>query len=357
MSKILLSFGTRPELIKIAPVIREFKGRSARNKLILVHTGQHDELTRQDIQAFRIQPDYYLELARKGKNLSNLLGSLLIKFDELVDKLLQEEVKIGCIVAQGDTASTYCSALQAFHCGIPFYHIEAGMRTYDLGHPFPEEFYRSSISSIAEFHFTPTETEYHNLVNEGISADKILITGNTVIDNLRHYLDDKSIQRKNKALITLHRRETSELIKLEYINYFKELAIKNQDWKFVWITHPGTKLDQESFELIENFRFTAPVPYFDMLHLFSEVSCIFTDSGGIQEEAGYLGIPCILVRKKTERVQSLSSGISKILDLTELDMSKQLEKFDSKKLWFKNNLYGDGKSGEAIVNKILERIN
>ncbi len=354
MNKVLLIFGTRPELIKIAPIIREYEERGIREDLIVVHTGQHNSLVTQDLHAFDIKPDHALHCDRAGNDLNSLVGNMLIELNTLLRSLLSTHKRISCIISQGDTASTYCSSLLAFHAGIPFYHIEAGMRTYNLKDPFPEEFYRTSISHTADVHFPPTEVEYTNLINEGIDPSKIVVAGNTVIDNLKRHFAPRTMNKKKQALITLHRREMQEATRLEYIEYFENLAAKNADWQFFWLNHPGFELDEERFAKLDNITLAGAVSYAKMLDLYAETSLIYTDSGGVQEEAGYLGIPCMIAREKTERMQGIVKGVSAFLDTKELDVNQQLLQFDDDKLIHQNDLYGNGSSAVLIVNEVLK---
>ncbi|MFT7613491.1 MAG: UDP-N-acetylglucosamine 2-epimerase (non-hydrolyzing) [Parvicellaceae bacterium] len=354
MNKTLLIFGTRPELIKVAPIIHEYERRSIRDSLLIIHSNQHNTLLEQDLIDFNIKPDYQVDLDRKGPDLSELVGSLLLEFNGLLSKLIQNSINIDSIISQGDTATTYCSALIAFHSKIPFYHIEAGLRTNDILDPFPEEFYRKSISVMASFHFTPSQLAYKNLINEGVDSKMILNTGNTVIDNLEKYYSKEKPIKKREALITLHRRTSKQSNRVKYLEYFKSLADNNKSWKFKWLNHPGAEFKSNEFEKHENIQVMKPVSLRQFLQLYEETSIVYTDSGGIQEEAAYLGIPCVVARGKTERIEGINCGVSSLLDINVLNVSNQLEKFDQNKLTFKNELYGDGKSAERIVTKILE---
>jgi len=354
MNKTVLIFGTRPELIKVAPIIHEYERRSIRDTLLIIYTNQHNTLLEQDLKDFKIKPDYQVNYDRNGSDLSELVGNLLLKLNGLLSKLKQTGITIDNIISQGDTATTYCSALAAFHSRIPFYHVEAGLRTNDVMDPFPEEFYRNSISSIANFHFTPSELAYKNLINEGVDSNIVLNTGNTVIDNLKKYYSKEKSIKKKLALITLHRREAKISDKKKYREYFKTLATNNKNWKFKWLYHPGIEFKSNEFKKLDNIELIEPVSLIQFLKLYEETSIIYTDSGGIQEEAAYLGIPCIIAREKTERIEGINCGVSSLLDLSVLNVSNQLKQVDQNKLTFGNELYGDGKSAERIVTKLLE---
>lgn len=353
MLKSLLIFGTRPELIKIAPIVHEFEKRSLRDQLIVVHTGQHNSLIQQDLVDFSIKSDYQFDLKREGNDLTDLVGNLLLNLNKLVNELRAADTRIACIIAQGDTATTYASSLLAFHSGIPFYHIESGLRSASLEDPFPEEFYRKSISAIARFHFAPTMAAYHNLINEQVDASRILITGNTVIDNLKKYSQKGRFKPQKQALITLHRRDPKQITKPAYIHYFKELARRNTDWQFKWLNHPGSALDMGEIEQIPNITLMEPVSFLLLLELYENTSIIYTDSGGIQEEAAYLGIPCLVARGNTERVESLHNGVSRLLATNVFCIEEQLRHFDPNQLKFENTLYGSGESARLILDQLL----
>ena len=355
-NKILLIFGTRPELIKIVPLIHEFEKRSIRDSLFLLHTKQHDSLIEKDLKDFNIKPDYHLDFEIDRKNLTSLVGNLLLKLNLFLLKLESTGIKINCIISQGDTATSFSTSLFAFHATIPFYHIEAGLRTSNLQDPFPEEFYRKTIASITAFHFAPTAIEYQNLIHEQIDATQILVTGNTVIDMLKTYYNKSKPHPKKQAIITLHRREKGETKRNDYIEYFKKLATENADWQFLWLKHPSIQFVKSKVEEIQNIEVVNAVSYLEMLKLYEETSIIYTDSGGIQEEAGYLGIPCVIARKETERKQGIIEGLSLYLDFNEVDIKLQLDKFDTDKLTFKNDLYGNGESAKLILDTILENI-
>lgn len=357
MNKLMLVFGTRPELIKVVPVIREFKRRGLRDKLLVVRTGQHTDLIDFDIRYFGVTPDYSLTLTRNEAGLSNLVGHLLLNFNQLSTQLKREKITVEGVIAQGDTASTYCSAIHAFHENLPFYHIEAGCRTFDNQHPFPEEYYRSAIASITRFHYAPTEVEKCNLEREGIDKKKILVTGNTVIDLLKSHVNIAPNQSKKQVVISLHRRELLSNRKQAYLNYFYELAKKNVDWKFLWLTHPSMKLDKSNLKKLPNFYFTSPLPYAKLMQVYQNTTIVYTDSGGIQEETGYLGIPCIVARNTTERRQGVAEGAARFINLKNLCLQTELNLFAKEKLRFQNPIYGFGNSAELIANSILETCN
>ena len=240
MHKILIVFGTRPELIKLAPIINEFRMRNQRERLYIINTNQHKDFMQQDLDYFQIDVDHQFKLNRNDDSLSLLNGLLLLEFNELKSKLKDLNITIDTIIGQGDTCTSFSAAQYAFYEKIPFIHIEAGLRTDDFSQPFPEEYFRKTISTIAAKHFAPTINAEKKLINEGISANSIVVAGNTVIDNLRQFkniTDFKNINiAENKlVLITIHRRENIknnlQLIANRIIHYVKNNPAK----LFIWI--------------------------------------------------------------------------------------------------------------------------
>ena len=353
MKKLALSFGTRPELIKILPVFRELVEQYGRERIILIHTGQHSDLLERELAFFNLSPDVKFDLKRNSESLSELTANLLLQFESFQKKCKSEGIELSAFLAQGDTASTYISALHAFHQQIPFFHIEAGLRTYDSMNPFPEEFYRRSISEITALHFAPTKTEHQHLINEFKQANDIIVSGNTVIDHLVNFERNSDCK---EVIITLHRRELSVSEYQEMLDYFKLLVPNSPDWNFNWITHPNRNVDFSELEALSNFKLLAPLAFHEFLHLYKTAGLIFTDSGGIQEEAAYLGIPCVVCRKTTERSQGIDSGIAKFFDPSLKSINEVLATFNHGNLRIGNTIYGDGKSAQRIVNAVKTRI-
>lgn len=351
--KVALSFGTRPELIKVLPVFRELINQCGRDRILLIHTGQHSDLLDQELSYYKITPDVRFELDRNSGSLSELTGKLLLKFEELSEQLTSKGVHLSAMIAQGDTASTYVSALHAFHQKVPFFHVEAGLRTYDNMNPFPEEFYRRSISEMASLHFAPTKTEYQHLINEQKKSEDIIITGNTVID---HLLNLKRNIHSKEVIITLHRRELTDSDYQEMVDYFKILVPKSEGWNFNWVTHPNRRMGFSELEQLPNFKLLDPIPFYTFLDLYKTSGLIFTDSGGIQEEAAFLGIPCVVCRKTTERFQGIDAGIAKLFDSSFTNMEQILAAFNGQNLIQGNTIYGDGHSAKRIVEAIKTRI-
>ena len=351
--KIALSFGTRPELIKILPVFRELVKHYSRERILLIHTGQHSDLLNKELEHYAISSDVHFELNRNSGSLSELTGKLLLKFNEFSADLTSKGVQLSSMIAQGDTASTYTSALHAFHQKVPFFHVEAGLRTYDNKNPFPEEFYRRSISEMTSLHFAPTETEQQHLINEQKTPENIVVTGNTVID---HLVNIKRNENCKEIIITLHRRELDDDAHQKIIDYFKALVPKSAEWNFNWVTHPNRRIDFSELEELPNFTLLDPVPFYEFLDLYKTAGLIFTDSGGIQEEAAYLGIPCVVCRKTTERSQGIDAGIAQLFDPSLKNAEQIIDTFNHANLLQRNSIYGDGCSGHRIVTSIKSRI-
>lgn len=353
MKKLVISFGTRPEFIKILPVFHELVACYGRDRILLLDTGQHRDLLKRELNFFKVTPDFTLSLNRTNGSLSELTGKLLLEFDKFTKICSTEKIEIAAVIAQGDTASTYISALHSFHHQIPFFHIEAGLRTFDKLNPFPEEFYRRSISEMASIHFAPTQSEFDYLVQEGNKPCDISVTGNTVIDNL---VDLQRGNISNEVLITLHRRELkpSEIDRI--IAHFKQLIPASPDWKFNLVSHPNGKVDFNELSQFPNFSILQPLTFFEMLEMYRTVGLIFTDSGGIQEEAAFLGIPCVICRSTTERSLGIKTGIAAFLDVEAASLPEVMRSFNLDELKSQNTIYGDGKSSKRIVEIINSKI-
>jgi UDP-N-acetylglucosamine 2-epimerase (non-hydrolysing) len=365
MNKILIVFGTRPELIKLAPVIREFTDRGERERLYILNTGQHLDLV-QDLAYFRITADHRFELNRDGDSLSLLNGLLLLRLHELKGQLQEAAITITAVIGQGDTCTTFAAAQFAFYEKLPFVHIEAGLRTDDFQEPFPEEYFRKTIASMASFHFPPTAAAEARLLAEGITPDRILVTGNTGIDNLRTAIEiSTSGQEKpgdRLVLITIHRRENIRHHLQSIIRQVLHHCKRHPEKAFVWIDNPGYKLAAEIASAcgqtgteLPNLRLIPPVSFMEMIALYRCTELILTDSGGIQEEAGYLGIPTILFRSKTERTEGIDSGISKYADEQDEDLDVIMEKLNGNKPATFNTIYGDGRASGKIVRFLAEK--
>lgn len=332
---------------------------------ILYLTGQHFELINDALEVFDLVPDVVNEI-----NLSN--NDLILKTSEILKDLQQyvNKNRPDIIIVQGDTLSAYCGAYTAFLNGIPVFHVEAGMRTFDIQNPFPEELYRQFIDKVSEGCFAPTEVQKQNLIKEGISLEKIVITGNTGIDALM-YIYKKHLNNEfptaTKAnlilnqfkqssipiiLLTLHRRENQDTIAPQVLQQLNQLAMDNKV-QVIFPMHPTPKvlslLNNE--ELSENIKCTDALDYHDFIKLMSECDLVITDSGGVQEEAPYLGKPLMLVRTKTERVKVIDGYQFKMYN--EKSFEKDIFNLLSIKA-VKKKPYGDGNTSQQIINHLRD---
>lgn len=360
MNKILIVFGTRPELIKLAPIINEFQARNQRDRIFIVNTAQHGVVMQKDIVDFNIDIDYEFTLNRTDDSLSHLNGLLLLEFYKLNAALRKRNITIKSIMGQGDTCTTFSSAQFAFYEHIPFLHVEAGLRTYDFHEPFPEEYYRKTISTLSHIHFAPTVKAKENLISEGIPSKRIFLIGNTVIDNLRIHFQDHSFQHPVQdgiVLITIHRRENIKETIHTIINRILTYCKNTPEQTFVWIDNPGYKIQPLIQTQLDNLFLIPPVSFKEMMNLYKKTSLIITDSGGIQEEAAYLGIPTVIFRTKTERIEGICKGIAKYIDDCDDQLDLLIDELNRKNACGFNTIYGDGFASNRIVDLLQDTHN
>jgi UDP-N-acetylglucosamine 2-epimerase (non-hydrolysing) len=323
---LLITYGTRPEYIKVYPVINEMKKRGMPYKTFF--TGQHVDLLKGTER-----PDHILEITKGSNRLDSIVQSILNKEEIFVD--------ITCVMVQGDTSSAFATALAAFHRKIPVAHLEAGLRTFDKYSPYPEEFNRCAISALAEIHLCPTKTSATNLKKEG--RKNIHVVGNTVLDNLNNINTSTS----NKVIVTLHRREKLNNIK-EWFEVVNKIAQKYRSLKFILPIHPNPDVRKHA-DILSHVEVVDPLGHKDFITHLSECSFIITDSGGVQEEAAFLKKPCIVCRDFTERVEGLNTfsvlcrepkHLENLVDTWAIttDLSKEVCP------------YGDGKSSQYICD-------
>ncbi len=371
---ILLCMGTRPEGIKLAPVVELLKKQSNTFKFKICSTGQHREMLAQVFNFFEINPDYDLNLMTENQSLGYLSSSILNNMNKVLDSANPDVILI-----QGDTTTAFLTALSGFYRGVKVGHVEAGLRTYDKYNPFPEEINRQLISRVADFHFAPTRKAYDNLINENINNQNIVITGNTIVDailwgikkilNSKKTLEDKEplkgLDRDRKIiLVTMHRRES---FGREIENICKALKIISARYSRIQIVYPvhlNPNVRKPVFKLLgkaDNIKLIDPLDYESFLWLMSRSYFIITDSGGIQEEAPTLKKPVLVIRKKTERMESLDMGISRLIG-TETkniidNVSELLDNENSyRKMISNKNPYGDGHAAEKILDFILKKL-
>jgi len=320
---ILICYGTRPEYIKLKPLIEEMSGVLPFKTLF---TGQHKDLVKESA-------DYVIEITEGRNRLDSIISSAMNSFDF-------KEEGITHVMVQGDTATAYAFALSAFHHKIPVIHLEAGMRTYDLENPYPEEFYRQCISKIASIHFAPTYYENKFLKQDMVDGE-IHVVGNTVLDNLVGV----PITYDDVVLITMHRRENHKTIP-EYFKIFSKLAKDNPDLEFILPLHPNPDV-QKHKELLKNITIVDPLPYDEMINTIARCRFVMSDSGGIQEEASFLKKKVIICREKTERLASLTNP--HLLCRYPNDLERMFYQAKNEYIVNEDCPYGDGTTSKKIV--------
>ncbi len=362
--KIFVVMGTRPEVIKLAPVIVELKKNSI-NCIVCV-TGQHREMLKQSLDVFGIIPDITLDVMAPGQSLNQLSSKLLAQLDNILNI-----EKPDWVLVQGDTTTAFCAGWSAFQKNIKVGHVEAGLRTGDLHSPFPEEANRSLLARIATAHFAPTQKTKIALLREGISYASIFVTGNTVVDALALAMKVESkesmIRRmhdvcptagdKKLVLVTCHRRENFGGVLEEICLLIKRLATKYKQYHWVFPVHLNPQVQEPVHRIlgkISNLTLSAPVDYLTVLALIQNSQLIVTDSGGIQEEAPTFGVPVVIMRNHTERQEGVEAGFAVLAgqspDLIELAVCNWLENPASfAGLVRTRNPYGDGMAGSRIV--------
>lgn len=371
MKNIIFIFGTRPEIIKLAPVILQMKKESDRFNVILCNTEQQKELSNQTLAYFGLKADINLDSMRENQTLSEVQSRILAS----LAKVYQEN-KIDGTIVQGDTMTVLCGALTSFYNKIPVFHVEAGLRSYDIFEPFPEEAFRQMTTRITSLHFAPTDRNKTALIKEGIEEKNIHIVGNTVIDalfclsdevveNSRKFYEEKNININDKlVLITAHRRENHGERIDRIINAILYLAKKYNDHTFVIPVHPNPNVhDKIHSKLgnIQNIKLLAPLDYPYLVYLMKHSKLILTDSGGIQEEAPSFACPTLVMRYETERTEGIDAGVSKLVgadyDKITEECEKILAKSKSETRLKVKNPYGDGQSSTRIVNIISNYYN
>lgn len=367
--RISIIFGTRPEAIKLAPVILALRETGQTDVQVCV-TGQHREMLDQALKVFSITPDFDVQLMRENQSLASLTAKAI---SSLFDYL--EASKPDWVVVQGDTTTTFCATLASFYAGIPVAHIEAGLRTHDKSAPFPEEANRVMTSHLASLHFAPTETARRHLLAEGISADAIYVTGNTVIDAL-HIAVEKSAHLKeipglpdpvfsNTAgrlvLITGHRRENFGDKFKEICQAISFLAAQYVDVQFVYPVHLNPHVRQPVFDILAghpNVHLIEPLSYLPFVALLNKCSFVLTDSGGIQEEAPSLGKPVLVMRDVTERPEAVEAGTVKLVgtskDCIVEETTRLLTDTNAHRaMSAAHNPYGDGNAAGRIAALLM----
>ena len=372
MKKNLIIFGTRPEAIKMAPLVKAFENHSEYFTTKVCITAQHREMLDQVLDFFEITPEYDLDLMKPNQNLYTLTADIITGL-----KPILEDFQPDYVYVHGDTTTTMAASIAAFYSGAKVCHVEAGLRTFNKLSPFPEEINRSIAGRVCDFHFAPTETSKQNLINENISNESVIITGNTVIDALDYSASkvtsstfkDSEIEElktkvdKNKKLIlvTGHRRENHGEGFINICKALKQIANNYPECEIIYPVHLNPNVQKPVYELLDgiaNIKLIKPLSYPAFVWLMEKSYLIITDSGGVQEEAPSLGKPVLVMRDTTERPEAVDAGTvllvgtntEKIISETKCLIENEDAYNNMSKL---HNPYGDGKACERIVNHIL----
>lgn len=381
MKKVMLVFGTRPEAIKMAPLVKEFQKYPNQFQTIVCVTGQHRQMLDQVLDLFEIEPDYDLNIMKQGQDLYDVTARVILGMRDVL-----ATAKPDIVLVHGDTTTSTASALAAFYQQIPVGHVEAGLRTHNVYSPWPEEMNRLLTARLANYHFSPTTLSKNNLLAEGISEDKIIVTGNTVIDalylvvakmkadknrsnevqsiiqNLGYNIDQLK-NNKRLVLITGHRRENFGEGFIKICSAIKTLSERYPEVDFVYPMHLNPNVRKPIQEVfgdgsLSNMFFIEPLEYLSFVYLLDKATIVLTDSGGIQEEAPGLGKPVLVMRDTTERPEAVDAGTVKLVgtdyDKIVLEVAHLLDDADYYNSMSKAiNPYGDGKACEKIVKHLL----
>lgn len=368
MVKIAIVFGTRPEAIKMAALVKEVEKRGM--KPLVIVTAQHREMLDQELDVFKIKPDYDLDIMKHNQDLFHVTGAVL----EGIKPVLQNEMP-DILLVQGDTTTSMAAALAAFYLKIPVGHVEAGLRTWNKANPFPEEINRQITTRLTDYHFAPTPWAKENLMKEGVSEEKIHVTGNTVIDALLMIVDpdykfqspplDKiDYKGKKVILLTSHRRENFGEPMGNVFKACRHIVEKNQEVEMIYPVHPNPNVRQKADEIlarVPRIHLIEPLEYRPFVQLMNKSYLILTDSGGVQEEAPSLGKPVLVLRTTTERPEAIEAGTGKLVGTDYQTIVNEAQRLLSDKKAYdematKANPYGDGKAARRIIDVLLEKL-
>ncbi|WP_289293179.1 non-hydrolyzing UDP-N-acetylglucosamine 2-epimerase [Romboutsia ilealis] len=362
--KVMTIFGTRPEAIKMAPLVKELESRDEIESLVCV-TAQHREMLDQVLNTFDIIPEYDLNIMKAGQTLVDITTRALSSLDKVI-----KEVKPNIVLVHGDTTTTLAGSMAAFYNQVPVGHVEAGLRTYDKYSPYPEEVNRQITGIIADMHFAPTEVSKSNLVNEGKKEDNIYITGNTAIDALKTTVKEnytheviRNLGSDKIILLTAHRRENLGTNMKNMFKAIKRIVDEFEDVQVVYPIHLNPLVRETAKEIFNNnqrIHMIEPLEVLDFHNFLSKAHIIMTDSGGIQEEAPSLGKPVLVLRDTTERPEGVKAGTLKLAGTSEesiYEMTKEL--LENNKVYESmsraSNPYGDGNASKYIVDAIIQK--
>lgn len=325
-ASVAVVLGTRPEAIKLAPVIAELRQHPAMFDVTVLSTGQHREMLAQVLEAFGLRPDVDLALMQPGQTLPDLTARVVVAMDAILSKTTYD-----MLLVEGDTTTVFAAALAAFYRGIPVGHVEAGLRSHDMKNPFPEEANRRLVSVLADVHFAPTFHAARELLSENIPAERIVVTGNTVVDALLHITSlpaprlpeefgplERDLEGRRLVLMTSHRRESLGADQARICQAVCKILKDNPDVVVAYPVHLNPRVREvvvDSFSDCERVHLLPPLPYMDFVHMMKRSALILTDSGGVQEEAPTFGVPVLVLRKLTERLEAVQNGQSLVVGL------------------------------------------
>lgn len=367
MIKVMSIFGTRPEAIKMAPLVKELEKREEVKSIVCV-TAQHREMLDQVLNTFDIKPDYDLNIMKQGQTLADVTTRALIGLEKVI-----KEVKPDIVLVHGDTTTTFAGALAAFYNQVAIGHVEAGLRTDDKYSPYPEEMNRQCVDRMTDLYFAPTEISKNNLLKENISEEKIYVTGNTAIDAMSTTVDQDYVHPdlewikpdERMILLTAHRRENLGEPMRHIFKAVKRIVDEFSDIKVIYPIHMNPKVREvasEVFDGCDRIRLIEPLEVFDFHNFQNKSYIILTDSGGIQEEAPSLGKPVLVLRDTTERPEGIKAGTLKLVGTDEEVIYEETKKLltninEYEKMSKASNPYGDGHASERIVDAIVKYFN
>lgn len=365
MKKVMLVFGTRPEAIKMCPLVNELKTRKQLETVVCV-TGQHRQMLDQVLEAFQVEPDYDLSIMKERQTLFDVTTNILNNIKEVLEK-----EKPNVVLVHGDTSTTFVTALACFYLQIPVGHVEAGLRTYNIYSPYPEEFNRQAVSIISQFNFAPTELSKNNLLKEGKKEETIFVTGNTAIDALKTTVredythpDLEWASDSRLIMITAHRRENLGEPMQHMFRAIRRVMDEHPDVKAIYPIHMNPVVREIADSILgddERIRIIAPLEVLDFHNFLNRSYMILTDSGGIQEEALSLGKPVLVMRDTTERPEGIAAGTLKLVGTEEETIYQNFKsllenKDEYEKMSKASNPYGDGFACKRIADILEEKL-
>lgn len=363
MKRILLTFGTRPEAIKMCPLVKELRSRPSFQTIVCV-SGQHREMLDQVLDVFEIVPDYDLSVMRENQTLFDSTTGILLGM-----KAVLEEVKPDMALVHGDTTTAFASALACFYLHIPVGHVEAGLRTYDIQSPYPEEFNRQAVGAMADYHFAPTGLARDNLLREGKNPEKIFVTGNTAIDAMKTTVQKGYRHREldwahgsRLVLLTAHRRENLGEPLSHMLRAIRRVVDETPDIKVIYPVHPNPAVRAVAKTALgghDRIHLIEPLDVMEFHNILARSYLVLTDSGGVQEEAPSLGKPVLVMRDITERPEGVAAGTLKLVGTSEESVYREFHRLLTDKQEYGNmsrasNPYGDGQTCRRIADLLEE---